>query len=199
MVVDKFGRGLERHYYKRNFTIAFPDHHDLQNKRLASVGTPVDDNDAITKSYLDTVLDSFPTKGDLEKVEKILEKVITFFDFDNKRITRLSEPTAGFHAVTKTYVDNKDKTTKEQLRAECEKVKREAMAEGDKKRSAIRDDLLSRIRSNIAEIETIRKNIREIETKQRINTVYTDALYQHLKINKSSFSALHVGQTANHQ
>lgn len=199
MVVDKFGRGLERHYYKRNFTIAFPDHHDLQNKRLARVGAPVDDNDAITKSYLDTVLDSFPTKEDLEKVEKIIKTVSAFFDFDNKHIVRLNDPTAGFHAVTKSYVDNKDKVTKSQIRAECEKVKREAMAEGDKKRTAIRDDLLSHIRSNTTEIENLRNKIHDIETKQRINTVYTDALYHHLNINKATVSTHHVDQTANHQ
>lgn len=178
MVVDKFGR--DRTTIKRKFGTDDVDdlYHDLENKRLARVGTPEDDDDAVTKNYLDIELQSFKTE-DIVPIKTDLNKLKSFFDFDNKRILRLTEPTAGFHAATKTYVDDKDKTTKLQIRAECEKVKREALAEGDKKRETIRTELLTLIGS-------LREDVHTLQTNRRIDSLFVDVLYKHLKIEKSS-------------
>lgn len=178
MVVDKFGR--DRATTKRKFGSGDVDelYHDLENKRLARVGTPENDDDAVTKNYLDTALQSLTT-ADIAPIKTELIKIGSFFDYDNRRIIRLTEPTAGYHAATKTYVDNKDKTTKEQIRAECEKVKREALAEGDKKRDTIRTELLTAI-------ESIRQEVRNVQRNRRIDNLFVDALYKHLNIQKSS-------------
>lgn len=200
MVVDKFGRGLES--YKRTYTFDDDDEtHDFDYKRIANVGAPEEDTDAVTKLYLDTLLDSFVTKDVVQSIQKDLGKVQYFFDFENKRIVRLNEPTASFHAVTKAYVDDKDKIAKHQIRAECEKVKREAMAEGNKKREAIRTELLNfitvlgkRIDALEANMQTIKTSINTLDGYRRINTVYLDALYKRLNIEKSSISIKNVSE-----
>lgn len=186
MVVDKFGRGLESH--KRSYTFGFDeeDSHDIQNKRLARVGEPIDDSDAITKKYFDITLESFPTKNDLNRIENTLKNIQTFFDFKNKRLVRLNEPFAGFHAATKAYVDNKDKITKEQIRVECQKVKAEAIAESDGKREQIRTEFMNNISSILKDINYLKENVKEIHAKQRISNLYLDVLYKQLHINKAS-------------
>lgn len=199
MVVDKFGRGLES--YKRTYTFDDDETHDFDYKRIANVGAPEEDTDAVTKLYLDTLLESFVTKDVVQTIQQDLGKVQYFFDFENKRIIRLNEPIASFHAVNKAYVDEKDKVTKHQIRAECEKVKREAIAEGNKKREAIRTELLNfindlrkRIEALEANMLTITTSINTLDGYRRINTLYLDALYKRLNIEKSSISIKNVSE-----
>lgn len=174
MVVDKFGRGLATP--KRKFGTDDTDdlYQDVGNKGARTA----EDDDVVTKNYVDTKLKSFRTE-EVVPIKTGLDKMNFFFDFDTKRIIRLTEPIAGSHAATKTYVDSKDKTTKAQIRAECEKVKREALAEGDKKRERIRTELLTVIGS-------LREEVRTLQTNRRIDGLFVDALYKHLNIEKSS-------------
>lgn len=197
MVVDKFGREVQT--TKRRYLFTSP-YHDLQNKRLAR---PEGDDDVVTKNYLDSLLESFTTKDELEILKQDLNKIQYFFDIDNKRIVRLSEPTAGFHAVTKTYVDNKDKANKLQIRAECEKVKREAVAEGDKKREAIKSQLLNAIdplrkdvNGLIQTVEALKKSVTVLQANRRIDNLYLNVLYKHLNIDKSLVDT-NVGEATN--
>lgn len=184
MVVDKFGRSLESIKRKYSFDASY---YDLENKRLARIGTP---EETVTRKYLDTLLDSFPTKDDLDSLATDLQNLKYFFDLENKRIVRLNPPVAGFDAVTKAYVDSKDKTTKTQIRAECEKVKGEAVAEGDNKRLAVKKELLTSLESAQKEVKEKLKSIEEaikvLQENRRIDNLYVDALYAHLSITKSS-------------
>lgn len=185
MVVDKFGRSLES--YKRSHAFAFGDgiSHDFNNIRLANVGHPEEDTDAVTKSYLDNLLDSYTATDDVQSLRKELDNIKYFFDFENKRILRLNEPTASFHAATKLYVDSKDQTTKDQIRFECEKVKNEAIALGDIKRGAIRAELIRIANEHLKRIETIENNLIAVQKQQRIHNTAIDGLYLHLKVDRN--------------
>lgn len=197
MVVDKFGRGVDTS--KRRYVLAFPDAPYVSNKRLVELEK---NDDVVSKNYLDTLLESFTTKDDLESLKKDLQKILYFFDVDNKRIIRINEPIAGFHAVTKTYVDNKDKATKLQIRAECEKVKQEAVAEGNKKREQIKMELLKACEAVRKDVDALEKTVGVMETtikvlqnNRRIDNLFIDALYKHLNIVKSSVNT-NVSKTA---
>lgn len=200
MVVDKFGRGVVGGIAKRKlpFSEASRTFHDLQNKRLAQVGSPEEDNDAVTKSYLDSLIESYPTKDDLNQVKNDLQKIQFFFDIPNRRIIRLNEPTASFHAVTKAYSDNKDKVTKEQIRAECEKVKSEALSESDQKRAIIRRELSSEINSVQQQLLKIKNQIEAIEANRKVDNLFMDAVYRHLGLTKSQVN-VNVRETASNQ
>lgn len=195
MVVDKFRRGLESLKRKRLLVYTDSPYHDLGNKRLARVGTPENNDDAVTKNYLESALESFITKDDLESVKDDLKDIQYFFDFDNKQVVRLSEPSAGFHAATKVYVDNRDAVTKSLIRIECEKVKNEAIAEGHKKREAITERLFKALDSLQADVinlsskvEALQSSTSVLEHNRRVDNVYVDGLYRYLGVTKGSIN-----------
>lgn len=187
MVVDKFGRGVKRRLFEgtREF-------HDVSNKRLARVGTPEEDSDAVTKGYLDAILESIPNNEIINDIENTLKKITYFIDLDGKRLTHIGNPIAANDAVNKQYVDSKDKVTKQQIRDECEKVKKVAVAEGDIKRDIVRTELVNATRKLHEDLATLTSrcdgygnDIKRLCEKLKINTVLTEALFHHLQLDKA--------------
>lgn len=196
MVTDKFGRAYKRPFVSALGSYDGEEAHDLYYKRLARVGEPEEEADAVTKKYLESVIQYFIKREELKELKELkgtVDQLASFFDIENRRILRLNTPIAGYNAVTKTYVDDKDKLTKQQIRAECEKVKREALAEGGRKREEVRKELSGRvekleiqIKSYANEQTLLQKQLELLNKQRRIDAVFVDALYKHLNVTKSS-------------
>lgn len=106
MTIDKFGR--DRATIKRIFGVN-EFYHDVENKRLSNVATPEDDGDAITKDYLESQLESYATKNDIDEIKAQTLLTITakddYYDFGNKRLRGVSNPKDDSDAINQSHLN----------------------------------------------------------------------------------------------
>ena len=86
------------------------------NRKITDLNSPTDDNDAVTKKYVDdreTAIKTYVDQeiltvpgGSVPSLEQVLIKDANSNDAGGKQIVGLGNPTADNHAATKFYVDN---------------------------------------------------------------------------------------------
>lgn len=134
MTIDKFGRSLKASSSKNlkglkgeGFNLTPDGDYDMQNKKLCNLASPLQEADAVTKSYVDYRSVPFsdgkydmqrrriwqladpqvPTDAvnlrTLNKLSLILTK--NNYNAQNKKITSLAAPSVSDDAATKFYVD----------------------------------------------------------------------------------------------
>ena len=90
------------------------DNFTVNNNRLVELADPVDAQDAATKSYVDTEIDTEEAAriaGDALKVNKAGDSMTGALAMGSNKITGLATPTTSADAATKSYVDSNISST----------------------------------------------------------------------------------------
>lgn len=101
---------LNDYFNKRNDntidgTISFNGHLPDRNRQIVNLGTPIADDNAANKKYLDNQVATKPNAG-LVVLHDGSQAMTGNFDLNNFKANNSATPTAGTDLCNKTYVDS---------------------------------------------------------------------------------------------